>query len=976
MLVILSSFAYAEEIIEFSSLPGIIETNIPSFPVTGRVPATTKTVYINGINTTFYSTSNYRFDFFIVVDLVEGINIINLIVIDQNGSEQIYSKQVEFYTNYSTEESELVYANSQPRDIDGITYNSILVIDTKSNTFIGAIKNKNVLAITKNGSEIILSDGSRYSTKNHSFTGRILPNFDHICDLVFSNHQDYLYHKYYQINLSSNLVKATSFPSLCYYSDITSDDEAIITYNGYINLTSKSIISKDYVNGRMPLMGNLRVDPTDKYVLHSSYGSATGELNVLDIDTTNILQTVGGGDYAGDIVFSQDGSKAYSGFYGNTWFGFGRIAILDMLTLNLDSYFDLQGSISLAVSKNGEIYSSAFYTLNAGKYLGKPEQRGIIKLKPINNGQNLQIDKVFFVSLKSTLSEPYYGSNNIFYKPGIDNYTCSSDIECGLDGWLGAPSCQNANVYQTLVSYHCTNPATENSYCSNITGLTLKQECAFGCDDGTCNKKPVSTGAIKVIGRKLFVDGVDFKIKAVGYAPVPIGYSGDSYDITVHKELRDRDFPLLRAMNTNAIRTWGKVNSISFLDDAWNNGNNPIRVIMGYWMGPERDYQSETIRQSILDDFEDYVQAYKDHPAVLVWAIGNEENNFYGGGNNEKHAAYFSLVDEMAKKTYTLEGPSYHPVVAVSLEIPGQLATVGSYAVGSDDGSIQYVDIWGINNYPIYTFGDFFDKFAEKTSKPLLITEYGIDALNNTNKNEYEGAHAEWVLNQWDEIYSSDVTIGGSLMAYSDEWWKGNNFGCDNSNTHGYCGYTTDSHPDNYANEEWWGIMRIVENGDDPNIMQPRQVYYTLMSAFEDKQHQTLKLNNGWNLVSINLNLTKNIADFLLDNFLILGYNGSWFYPEEIDVNDGYWIDSDFNLKFNLFGGQVEDDITLQDGWNLIGYPSLNETNISTFADEINVTNVFMYENGTWKSYKPDKPSYLNTITKAKPGYGYWVKVE
>jgi hypothetical protein len=52
-------------------------------------------------------------------------------------------------------------------------------------------------------------------------------------------------------------------------------------------------------------------------------------------------------------------------------------------------------------------------------------------------------------------------------------------------------------------------------------------------------------------------------------------------------------------------------------------------------------------------------------------------------------------------------------------------------------------------------------------------------------------------------------------MAYCDEWWKGKyataSSGCPDNDPsfHGVCGYPTDFHPDHYANEEWWGIVRI-----------------------------------------------------------------------------------------------------------------------------------------------------------------------
>jgi len=428
-----------------------------------------------------------------------------------------------------------------------------------------------------------------------------------------------------------------------------------------------------------------------------------------------------------------------------------------------------------------------------------------------------------------------YPKNYSDVKADYKSYTgtCAFNSECGQNGFFGNNFCLNNNVYGNYYTYTCNNPATLNSYCSNSSSPGLIETCQYGCTSGHCNAisvKNISTGPVKVIGRKLVVNGKNYTVKSLGYAPTPIGQSPDSgYDVTIHPELRARDFPLIRAMNANTIRTWGKVNQMSFLDDAWNNGNKPIRVIMGYWMGPEKDYTNITVRNAIKADFRNYVTTYKNHPAVLVWAIGNEENYFYGNSNNQKLAAYFSLVNEMAQDAYNIEGASYHPVMAIALEMPGQITTVGNSAGGAGDSNLTYVDMWGINHYPGFSFGNFFSTYETKSSKPMIVTEYGIDAFDNRASTEYEITQAAWELNLWKEINASSA-VGGSLMEYSDEYWKAGD-----PNSHDNGGYVTTSHPDSFSNEEWWGVVRVVKNNSGGiDIMQPRQAYYWLSQAFLD----------------------------------------------------------------------------------------------------------------------------------------------
>lgn len=62
----------------------------------------------------------------------------------------------------------------------------------------------------------------------------------------------------------------------------------------------------------------------------------------------------------------------------------------------------------------------------------------------------------------------------------------------------------------------------------------------------------------------------------------------------------------------------------------------------------------------------------------------------------------------------------------------------------------------------------------------------------------------------------------------------------------------------------------------------------------------------------------------------------------------------------------------------MIGYPSLDEKNVSIVFSDINASlvNVLSYENNTWYSYSPLKNNQLNSLKTIKPGYGYWVKVK
>ncbi|MFH1710976.1 MAG: LamG-like jellyroll fold domain-containing protein [Nanoarchaeota archaeon] len=351
-----------------------------------------------------------------------------------------------------------------------------------------------------------------------------------------------------------------------------------------------------------------------------------------------------------------------------------------------------------------------------------------------------------------------------------------------------------------------------------------------------CNmSKPQSKGNVQLNCSGLYVNNEPFFMKGVGYQPIPIGKTAQSIpdkqlmynDIWI----RERDFPLLRDMNANTIRIWSEMLNKSFMEDIYNNGTKPVYVIMGFWINCHEDYGNAVIRQGYIDAFTDYVNEYKDSPSVLMWALGNENNLGYCS-SAVYMKDYYRLCNDLAEIAYNIEGENYHPVTIVN----GNLGFVGDKNYFADDLSLDYIDSWGINIYNGDSFGTFFDDYSDLSGKPLWISEYGTDALNDSSNQEIESVQADWNLGLWNEIVKSNITIGGTVMAWSDEWWKGEAFGCNGSKyTHEYhCGHDAFPTPDGFSNEEWFGIMRTVDNGTSPDILEPRQSYYDFKEAFFD----------------------------------------------------------------------------------------------------------------------------------------------
>lgn len=93
------------------------------------------------------------------------------------------------------------------------------------------------------------------------------------------------------------------------------------------------------------------------------------------------------------------------------------------------------------------------------------------------------------------------------------------------------------------------------------------------------------------------------------------------------------DVPSLARHQGNSFRTWrtdnGKVSGKEVLDEAYENG---LLVSMGIEVARERhgfDYNDPIAVKAQLEDIKAQVMALKDHPALLIWGIGNELNLHY-----------------------------------------------------------------------------------------------------------------------------------------------------------------------------------------------------------------------------------------------------------------------------------------------------------------------------------------------------------
>ncbi|MBU2446266.1 MAG: carboxypeptidase-like regulatory domain-containing protein [Bacteroidetes bacterium] len=328
--------------------------------------------------------------------------------------------------------------------------------------------------------------------------------------------------------------------------------------------------------------------------------------------------------------------------------------------------------------------------------------------------------------------------------------------------------------------------------------------------------KPLSKGPVRINGKKLEVDFdgdgffEQYFVKGAAYSIMPIGNK------PITSKLEDRSIQYLKNMSANTIRTYGGASKPMLQKMAANN----IRVIVGFWVNTDYDLSKSTIRQKVKDDFMKMVIDLKDSPGVLMWNLGNEQN--YQNGNN---SYWYSLIQELAILAYNIEGEKYHPVCGSN----GKFYNIGSPSMSADDASLTYMDLWASNIYE-FDFSGSFASYRTKTKKTVVLTEWGIDALDNRAKIEYEDVQATHDSLNWTQILkASDICVGGTVFEFTDEWWKDKD-----PYSHDYGGYATSAHPDGYSNEEWWGVIAVTPdtNGDGLDEWRARKVYYTLQKLW------------------------------------------------------------------------------------------------------------------------------------------------
>lgn len=392
-----------------------------------------------------------------------------------------------------------------------------------------------------------------------------------------------------------------------------------------------------------------------------------------------------------------------------------------------------------------------------------------------------------------------------------------------------------------------------------------------------------ATGVFSVSGREIFLDGSVFEVQGMCYQPTPIGMAGDAwpygdYYTVGYSNLWARDFANLRNMGANVIRIYGwtiGADHSAFLDAAYNSGDQVLHLLVNKWINPEIDWSNSTAVNALVSDWQAIATELKDHPAVMGFLIGNEVNAHYGNGYNPD---FWAAMNQIAGAVKTVASNKL-----VSVAITDVLSQVQSY-----NSTMTNLDFWALQVYRGHTFGNFFTDYAARSSKPLVISEFGYDAYDADSGAEFAddaAFPADAMEYLWNELRdNSSVASGACVFEYADEWWKVNGGSPSVQDT---TGWASGAFIDGEGNEEWWGVFRILDNGSDPDLLEPRAMFYRLAAMW----------NEPFSLASIDAGISGGNPEF---RFSYPAHLRDQQLQVEISTNLNRWIKVADNSQSNI----------------------------------------------------------------------------
>ena len=302
-------------------------------------------------------------------------------------------------------------------------------------------------------------------------------------------------------------------------------------------------------------------------------------------------------------------------------------------------------------------------------------------------------------------------------------------------------------------------------------------------------------------GHRIFLNGEPFYIQGAGVS------GGDLESLASH--------------GANSLRTWSTDDGLAILDQADALG---LKVMMGIWVGLERhgfDYNNKEAVKKQLKSIREQVEQLKDHPALMIWGIGNELNL------QSSNPKVWDAVNDIAKMIHKVD-PSHLTTTSLSGIDASDLALIESRAPEIDFVSIQ-----------LYGAIEVLPELVQKANYkgPILVTEWGatgywevanttwgapLENNSSVKADFYLSRYRKSIAGQPRQVMGSFVFLWGQKQERTPTWFG--MFMPDGSET------------------ESIDAMHYAWNGEWPDNRSPRLQDFTLEGQ---RAEDNVKLNAG-----------------------------------------------------------------------------------------------------------------------------------
>ncbi|MEJ8800557.1 glycoside hydrolase family 2 TIM barrel-domain containing protein [Pontibacter sp. H249] len=165
----------------------------------------------------------------------------------------------------------------------------------------------------------------------------------------------------------------------------------------------------------------------------------------------------------------------------------------------------------------------------------------------------------------------------------------------------------------------------------------------------------------------------------------------------------------IAAYGGNSVRVWHTDDAKRILDEAHKNG---LTVTLGLWMQREREgfnyYDKDLVAQQ-REELKQIVLKYKDHPALLMWGVGNE---LYAEGSNVK---VWDAINGIAEMIHEVDPD--HPTTTTVMNVPKKIVNLIAERCPA-------LDVLSINSFA--GLHNLHDELAKTDWEgPYVVSEFG-----------------------------------------------------------------------------------------------------------------------------------------------------------------------------------------------------------------------------------------------------------